>query len=145
MRFGDVLGWRWTPAFALVGGALLFVLIAVALVPDDLGEGLGGANVRARSSAPYASTSAEPPGEGSNGFRSGRPLPHHTSSLGRPTRRVAGAPPSLAEHRVESMLGSQPELPAPLPDDAPPPEPPSTPGPSPTLDSPPPAFTGEAR
>src|SRR5262245_61348251 len=100
MRFGDVLGWRWTPAFALVGGALLFVLIAVALVPEDLGQGLGEAKVRARSSAPYASGSAEPP-EAANGFRPGRPASHHLSTA-RPVRRLPGTPPALAEHRVES-------------------------------------------
>jgi hypothetical protein len=48
MRFAELLRWRWTPAVALVGGSLLFVLLAVALVPDEIGHGFGSPSASAR-------------------------------------------------------------------------------------------------
>ncbi|HEY3499567.1 MAG TPA: hypothetical protein VGK73_32980, partial [Polyangiaceae bacterium] len=132
---GDVLGWRWTPAVALVGGSLLFVLLAVTLVPDDLGEGLAAPGAKTRSSAPQSSASGVP-GYAAMPSKGVRPLPHH-GATGRQARRLPGIPSPAADHVVESTLGARPELPPPLPEDAPPPEPPAAM--APTIVTPPPS------
>jgi hypothetical protein len=52
MRFADVLAWRWTPTFALVGGALVFALLAAAVVPDQFGAEFDVRTPKASASAP---------------------------------------------------------------------------------------------
>jgi hypothetical protein len=116
MRFAELLGWRWTPAFALVGGSLLFVLLAVVIVPDELGAGLTAPSGRVRT-------------PGAPGSASAQAVTADAPKVKRPTpaRRIPGSPAarSTADHRVESPLEKAPELPAPLPYEATPEPPPA--------------------
>lgn len=83
MRFAEVLSWRWTPAFALVGGSLVFVLLAIALVPDQLGPRF----------SPQPGSSAS--GHGRFGRAPGSAVASATGWGGHVTTAAA---PSAAEH-----------------------------------------------
>jgi hypothetical protein len=145
MRFADVLSWRWTPTFALVGGSLVFVLLVIAIVPDQVGDGLGeqGAKASASSRSPFsrpggsssthalAPLGAPPPAASNHGHAREaretreRRLRERRQQL--PATPPGDSPPSTPPYQnlpVDRLFNRNPALPAPLPDDALPPEPP---------------------
>jgi hypothetical protein len=124
-----VVRWRWAPCVGLVGGSLVFVVLAVALIPRELGPvGPGAAGLLGRADDRAHVDVGDTAGDvGASGGRlAGRAFAH--SML-----------PSAAQREpshgvVQSIFQSAPpmELPVAPPDPAPPPPPPEPPPPAPS-------------
>jgi hypothetical protein len=133
--------WRWMPSVALVSGSLVFVALAVLVVPEEIGSVAEGSlrSSSSRSRLENADSKKE----------SGFELPSFQSILPgekdeeppTPTRQVAGGQSNV----VQSIFHSAPAIALPVepPDPNPPPPPPEPPPPPPTatiytLENPPP-------
>jgi hypothetical protein len=139
-----IIGWRWTPAFALVAGSLVFVGVVVAIVPDDLGAVAAGAERFSRATGARLGTKAASTLETSSS-----PSNDESTSEAREQRRAArlgaGAEPGETGNVVQSIFHSAPKIDLPVEPVDPTPQPPPPPPPPPpptatiyTLENPPP-------
>jgi len=124
-----VVHWRWAPCVGLVIGSLAFVVLAVAIIPRDLGpSGRGAAGPLGRADErPVVSVESTGNDVGTSGASlRGRAL---TQSMLPPVPQTA--PGGVV---VRSIFQSSPpmELPVAPPDPAPPPPPPEPPPPAPS-------------
>jgi hypothetical protein len=134
---------RWTPCVALVFGSLLFVSLAIVVIPDRLGP------IRPQASDPRTFTPRSAVGN--------EPFQADPASTVRAGSRSPASPPASPQPNgnnnalVGSLFGSTPpmELPVAPPDPAPPPPPAEVPPPAPTpsiyeLPAPPPVAPPQA-
>ena len=139
---------RWTPCVALVLFSLLFVALAIVVIPDRLGP-IGPEAQDRRTFTPHSAVASEP-------FQT------DTASTGQARSPSPGSPPlgpaasprsnGINNAVVGSLFGSTPpiELPVAPPDPAPPPPPAQVPPPAPTpsifeLPAPPPQPVAPAQ
>jgi hypothetical protein len=135
---------RWTPCVALVFGSLLFVSLAIVVIPDRLGP-IRPQPRDSRAFRPHSAVANEPfQAEPASTVRAGSPSPASPPASPQPN----GNNNAL----VGSLFGSTPpiQLPVAPPDPAPPPPPAEVPPPTPTssifeLPAPPPAPVAPAQ
>jgi hypothetical protein len=124
-----VVRWRWAPCVGLVGGSLVFVAVAMAIIPHELGpigpRAAGALGRSAENSDLGADSTADDVGA-SGGRLAGRAQAQSVL----PTAPQSGSNNSV----VQSIFQSAPpmELPVAPPDPAPPPPPPDPPSLAPT-------------
>jgi hypothetical protein len=100
----DFLEWRWMPSVALTAGSLVFVGLAVALIPSQVDGSKPTASLAAfdRPAAPPNTTF-------------GASLPQ-SPTMGEPMRRVMMAPPPqpmpVVERQAEPPAAPPPDMPA---------------------------------
>jgi hypothetical protein len=111
--FKDIVEWRWTPCVAIIGSSLLYVLIAIIVVPSEIASTPPGKEAAA-GRAVTVPEGMEP----NNAF---------TGSPRRPTAPPVVPPPPAPE-----------APPAMAPPPPPPPEPPPPPAEEPAREEPPP-------
>jgi hypothetical protein len=141
-----IVGWRWTPAFALVAGSLVFVGVVVAVVPEDLGAVGSGAERLSRATRSRVGTNAEAT-LGANADSTFEATPSGDDDSVRAARvgRGHAVIPASPGNVVQSIFHAAPkvELPVEPVDPTPQPPPPPPPPPPPTatiytLENPPP-------
>ncbi len=129
--FSDFTNWRWAPSVALVGGTLLYILLVLLFVPDEVG--LPGVNTKFSSRSTHGGSTSD-----AGAFAS----PDHSGTLGNTAAEVA-APPSPAPPPGDfGRRGFSPPMgapDAPPPAEAVPPPAPEAPPPPPAPEPPPPA------
>ena len=133
-----IVGWRWTPAFALVAGSLAFVGVVVAIVPDDFGAAVAGTKGLSRTPRSRLGTNAASTLETSSSSSD-----HDAVSNTRDQDRRAGIGSDGPGNVVQSIFHSAPKVELPVePVDPTPQPPPAAPPPPPptatvfTLDTP---------
>jgi hypothetical protein len=107
--------WRWAPAVALVGGATVLAIAAIAFIPSSIGV----------TGAPPARAPAAQRNDGASHVDDGD-AEVTVSTKDAPSARVERASKTTPAAGVESFFPAAPEaadLPPPLPDDPVPPEP----------------------
>jgi len=131
-----IVGWRWTPAFALVAGSLAFVGVVVAIIPDDLGAVGSGTSRLSRATRSRLATNVETTAETTKGPPSADD--DERAWLAREEQRRAGLAdtptPGAPGNVVQSIFHSAPKVdlpvepvdPTPQPPPPPPPPPPAT-------------------
>jgi hypothetical protein len=141
--FRDLLEWRWAPFVALVGAALLYVLLMVLLIPSEIGSGPGAT---AASLGSRFGTSSELQGVGPDTLSTAAPAVDSHAPEPPPTHIAPQAPPITPQRR-----GFSPPLPRAEPAEPPPSIPPPLPPPAnvvlppaPEATEPPPAPAQES-
>jgi hypothetical protein len=126
--FSEFIAWRWASTTTLVVASLLYALVVLALVPDQIAIPIANAKFAPKPAA--TGTAGEPPPAEVDG-RSSDPAPLHTVSHG-------DQPTDFGRR------GFSPPLPRPDPPPAPPEPPPVMPPPPPAADPPPPPEAAPA-
>ena len=134
-----IVGWRWTPTFALVAGSLAFVGVVVAIVPDDFGAVASGTSRLSRATRSRPATNVEATNNvETNAEASTQGAPATSDEdrawLARDAQRRSGVGSDAPGNVVQSIFHSAPkvELPVEPVDPTPQPPPPSPPPPTAT-------------
>jgi hypothetical protein len=144
MRVGqfvsDFVRWRWAPFVGIVSASLFYVLLAILLIPSQVGASEPEEReipVEATSAADIPTDISEASEDGAAALSRARPTP-------RPGRRAAATTPmSPPRRRGFSPPLERPEGPAPAAPPAAPPPVPAVPAPAPPV-PPPPSVTEDA-